>query len=44
MSKTMLIDSMNKEETKFFLLGEDNRIEEFDYQTTNKKTKTKKKY
>lgn len=36
MSKKIFIDSLNEEETKFFLLDQNNRIDEFDYQSTNK--------
>jgi ribonuclease E len=40
MSKTkqILIDGYNAHETKFFLVNSDNKLEEFLYQNTNKKT------
>ena len=40
MSKTkqILIDGYNPHETKFFLVNSDNKLEEFLYQNTNKKT------
>lgn len=39
MSKKILIDSFNNNETKFFLLNKNNKIEEFDYQLNKKTTK-----
>ena len=37
-TKQILIDAYNPQETKFFLINNENKLEEFHYQNTNKKT------